>query len=254
MYKDIVIRRKSIFESVTLLSLVLLVFQRVASLAGGAVADLGDYSGPDPYGVFMWITVHHLVQFVAASLAVTLIARRTGLDFCLGGGNRWKGVKYTLMFCALMLGYALLSNGIGWLSGNIQPAPYPLSAANVAGTLGFQLLLSGPGEELLFRALPIVMLSACSELSNKQIGMGRASLSHPTIIAAVLFALAHIDISFGPFSISCSGFQLVYAFAQGLLYGKVFERTGSVIYPTIMHSMGNFIVVGVGYLAQAVFV
>ena len=35
---------------------------------------------------------------------------------------------------------------------------FPLNKNNILGTLGFQLLLSGPAEEILYRALPITML------------------------------------------------------------------------------------------------
>lgn len=252
MNKDIIIKKRSLFDSVALLSVVLLVFQRLADTLGGAIADMGSYSGIDPGGLFMRVSVHHLVQMVLAIGAMTILAKRMGLDFGLGGGNRWKGVKYTLVFCGGMLGYTLLSHIIGWLSGNIQPAPYPLNATNVAGTLGFRLLLSGPGVELLYRALPITLLGCCAGMENKQIGIGRASLSHPTIIAAALFALAHIDVGVGPLDISFDGGQLLYAFGTGLLFGKVFERTGSIIYPAIMHSMGNVIAVGVGYIVQAI--
>ena len=139
--------------------------------------------------------------------------------------------------------YALLSYIIGYSLNRIQPYPYDLNLKNVTGTLGFQLFLSGPSEEVLFRALPICVLLSVVPCKG----------SHwPAItIAAVLFSAAHISWSIQPFAVSYSIPQLITALIYGLAYGFVFVKTKNVIYPMMMHSCSNLIMVGLGYIFEA---
>ena len=62
-----------------------------------------------------------------------------------------------------------------------MPYEYELNIANVFGTLGFQLLLSGTSEEILFRALPITVLGALICKDNKR------SYAFEIVIATALF-------------------------------------------------------------------
>jgi len=41
---------------------------------------------------------------------------------------------------------------------------------------------------------------------------------------------------------------LFHAFAQGIISGKAYQDSRSVIYPMIMHSISNVLMVGTGYL------
>jgi membrane protease YdiL (CAAX protease family) len=69
-----------------------------------------------------------------------------------------------------------------------------------------------------------------------------------TIIAAFLFSIAHIKWSLFPFTIEADYFQLFYAFAQGIIAGKAYQDSQSIIYPMLMHSFSNVLMVGAGYL------
>jgi membrane protease YdiL (CAAX protease family) len=86
------------------------------------------------------------------------------------------------------------------------PYAYELNVANVLGTLGFQLFLSGTSEEILFRAFPITVLGGVIGKDNKK---GYAFI---IVIASVLFSVAHIQWSLFPVSLTFSWFQLIYAF------------------------------------------
>ncbi len=119
---------------------------------------------------------------------------------------------------------------------------------NIAGQLGFQLLLSGPSEELIFRAFAITMLA----LSANGVVVGKpiftvlgGDLSVANLIAAVIFGLAHVRFSFAPFSMSYSTFQVIYATVLGLFYCVCYERSKSMIYPMLMHSISNVVAVSV---------
>ena len=59
------------------------------------------------------------------------------------------------------------------------------------------------------------------------------------VIAAVIFGLAHVRFSFAPFEVSYSIMQVLFSIGMGLLYGDCYEKSGSVFYPMMMHSIGN---------------
>ncbi len=166
------------------------------------------------------------------------------LDFGLGWGNKEVGrhyvVRFTLTFFSMYTaGYMVII----LLTKSFQPFPYPLVARNIVGYLGFQLFLTGPSEELIFRAFAITMLGLV--LRGKG-AAGKASLAN--ITAAVIFGLAHVRFSFAPFQVSYSLMQVLFAIGLGLFYGDCYEKSGSVIYPMMMHSISNVIVVSVTIL------
>lgn len=146
-----------------------------------------------------------------------------------------------------MFGFTAITYAVRYFGNQIIQYDYPLNAKNVLGTLGFQLLLSGPSEEVLFRALPIGVLAFLNE-SNKERRFTKLNISLEVIIAAVLFSIAHIKWTVSPFSISMNILQLIYCFVLGIADGKAYQESGSVIYPMMMHSISNVITVGLGYI------
>lgn len=64
----------------------------------------------------------------------------------------------------------------------------------------------------------------------------------------MLFSIAHIRWTISPFSISMNYLQLIYCFVLGIVDGKAYQETNSVLYPMIMHSVSNVITVGLGYV------
>ena len=103
------------------------------------------------------------------------------------------------------------------------------------------LFLSGPSEEILFRALPIAVYMHYMNEKSK------ADSWIAIILSSLLFAIAHIDLVYFTFS----WFQVLYAFVLGIVYGLVLRKTKSIIYPMIMHSMSNVISVGGCYIYMA---
>ncbi|WP_083605511.1 CPBP family intramembrane glutamic endopeptidase [Proteiniborus sp. DW1] len=102
---------------------------------------------------------------------------------------------------------------------------------------------------MLFRALTIGILTFWSG-SNKGRNFTKLNISYEVIVAAVLFSVAHIKWTINPFSISMNYFQLIYCFVLGIAYGKAYQESNSVIYPIIMHSVSNVILVGLGYIFE----
>lgn len=237
----------------------LFVFQSLASKAGGLVAGSFAYASIDKDGVFMYITVHHLVQMAIACAAIVLIGKLPGrlgtlrgADFYLKPRLSRSGICCTAVFTVIITVYVFISYIAAYRLDRIEPPGYELTAVNVLGSLGFQLLLSGTSEEILFRSLPVTLLRLLLPVPGRgrqfpsRPGRGRQFL--PVVIAAFLFSLAHIRWSLFPVSVSYSCFQLLYAFILGIAYGITFVKSRSVLYPAVMHGVSNFVMVGAGYM------
>lgn len=225
----------------------LLVIQQFTSLAARAVADGFSYDTIDPYRLFASVSVHHIIQMIAALLLILILARLTKRDFGLHAGDYKSGMHSFLMFVAVFSGYTAVGYAVTLLSNALPVHHFPINAQNVAGTLLFQLLLSGPSEELLFRALPITML-VFAYGKSADIKLGKLNISLQNVVAALLFSLAHVRWSLSPFALDADIFQLFYAFVLGIMYGIVYQKSKSVLYPMMMHSFSNVLMVGVGYI------
>ncbi|MFW5777437.1 MAG: type II CAAX prenyl endopeptidase Rce1 family protein [Spirochaetota bacterium] len=178
---------------------------------GGLVANQFDYSGIDPDGAFAWISVHHIVQAIIVLAIMIAFARIRGIQFGLGRGDRKIGFSFVRLFALIFVAYTAVSMVIVLVTGTFQTFPYPLTARNIAGQLAFQLLLSGPSEELIFRGFAITMLALALRGS---ILNGKVSVAN--IVAALVFGLAHVATAIGPFELTYSPFQVVYAVAVGV--------------------------------------
>jgi len=251
-------KRNGIFRNVTTV-LLLLLFQQSASAAGRFVANRFTYYRIDAYGIFAWVSVHHIVQMLLALIAIVILTKVLKLDFGFGFGDRKTGVEFVVNFTVAALVFALIWHLGAQLLGNVGMPNYPLNFNNIAGQLGFQLLLSGQSEEILFRALPITLLVCsfreskvvCSFQENRVLRNEKLNISLENIIAALLFTLAHVNWSLNPFSVSASWVQLMLSISLGLWYGVAYQKSKSVIYPIAMHSIWNAVMVGARYIHLA---
>ena len=100
--------------------------------------------------------------------AILIISKVRKIDgFKLRPRHDSKGIKYTVIFCVVLALYYLVVYIAGSFTRTINTYDYELNAVNVTGTLGFQLLLSGPSEEILFRSLPITVLISVLDPDKK---------------------------------------------------------------------------------------
>lgn len=223
------------FSFILLLILSLLFAPKI----GGWFADLFTYQQIDPDGAFMWISVHHIVQALVIFVLIVVFVKFTKVKFNLGLGNKTEGMKYLKKFMIIFTIYTIVAFTTTILMGGFSPFAYPLNARNIIGHLGFQLLLSGPSEELIFRAFAISLFAffVTEKRLNKHI-------SYAVLFAAIIFGIAHIGFSFNPFTVSYSLFQVGYAMVLGYFYGDCYEKSKSVVYPMIMHSFSNVLMIG----------
>jgi uncharacterized protein len=222
-----------------LLSLVLLIAPRIGSL----VADLFNYSAIDPDGAFMWISVHHIVQALVIMPILLILSSLFNIKFHLALGDRTVGIKYLKKFILVFSVYTIIAFVITILSGSFVSFAYPLTTRNIAGYLGFQLFLSGPSEELIFRAFAISVFAGL--VTDKRINK---HVSFAVLFASIIFGIAHINFSFNPFGVSYSTFQVLYAVVLGYFYGDCYEKSKSFVYPMIMHSYTNVLMIGLTIL------
>lgn len=66
------------------------------------------------------------------------------------------------------------------------------------------------------------------------------------MLSCILFSLTHISWDYN--ALNFDWLQLIYAFILGAAYAITFIKFKSIIYPMIMHSMSNFLMVGIGYI------
>lgn len=234
-----------LIQSIVVVLMVVLLLG-VPKLAG-MVASLFDYQAIDPDGSYAWISVHHIVQALVFIAIILVLNRFKPLNFGLGWGDKKAGIDYLKRFSLYFAIYTAGAFITMIISRALPLFGYPLSAVNILGQMGFQLLLSGPSEELIFRAFAITMLAL---FVGGRVFKGK--LSRANIIAAVIFGLAHVGFSFAPFELRFSIPQVALSIALGLFYGDCYEKTGSVIYPMIMHSYTNILMVGTTILLSMV--
>ena len=225
---------------VLFLTLILLGVPRLS----GMIAGFFDYQAIDPDGAYAWISVHHLVQALIFVIIIIIINKFKPLEYGFGWGNKEVGRKYVLSFTLIFGAGSLVTHLLMVLTSSFQQFAYPLTATNIIGQLSFQLLLSGPSEELIFRAFAITMLAL---VIRNRVFNGKASSAN--VIAAVIFGLAHMSFSFAPFAVVYNPFQVALSIVLGFFYGDCYEKSRSVYYPMIMHSISNVVMVGLTIIA-----
>jgi len=227
--------------------ILLLIVQELTGKAANAIADLFSYEKFDPDNVFAWQSVHHMVILIVGLAAVAVLSRPLKSNFGFQLGDRKKGMRYFILFTAALMAISLIYHIITLISEHPVTYGFALNTENVLGTLGFQLLLSGPAEEILYRALPITVLIY---IFGRSITL-KWSITSEVLLASLLFSIAHIKWTLLPFSLNADVFQLFYAFAIGTVQGMAFQASRSVLYPILMHSISNVLMVGTGYLFAA---
>ncbi len=227
----------------------LLMLQVFLGKAGHFIAGLIPYQSIDPYDSFAEISIHHAVQLFIALSIILVLSKLLNLNFYFQLGDKKKGIKYLTIFAAAFVVISVAFNIFMYVKNQLPSYSFPLDKRNIIGTLGFQLFLSGPSEEVIFRALPITVLMYAF---GKSIPI-KGNITLEVILASVLFSFAHTNLSLSPFAFEIDYFQIFYAFVLGTIQGIVYQRSKSILYPVLMHSFSNVLMVGIGYLFIALF-
>ena len=186
-------------------------------------------------------------------LAVTLPYWAGPLDI-FGGNWNWDGKMYSLLWALAFIAFGPLSRkeaGVTFRQrpGSIRAAVLATVALTAASfglgllfgggppdveTVAFQLTMPGLAEEIVYRGVLIGLLHRALPSG------GLAARVGPALITAVAFGLVH-GLSVKEGVPSFEGLFFSYTFVGGLAYGWLRERTGSVAFPILAHSLGNTI-------------
>lgn len=112
---------------------------------------------------------------------------------------------------------------------------YTTSPFDIGGYL-VAMLITGLAEETIFRGVLVGMLAV---LVPGRLRIGRLDLPVAAYLVALMFGLAHYQsFTVDPFYEAMA--QQVYAFAWGLAYVWLMERSRSLLAPMIAHGVGDF--------------
>ena len=118
----------------------LFLVQVLAGKSGWVVADLFSYDSFDPDHLFARLSVHHIVQMLIALAVISVLSKLIKTDFGFRIGDGKKGLRYFLIFTAVIALIALIYHILMYALDQAQAYDVPLTKKNVLGTLGFQLL------------------------------------------------------------------------------------------------------------------
>ncbi|HAT55884.1 MAG TPA: hypothetical protein DCW31_11735 [Lactobacillus sp.] len=94
------------------------------------------------------------------------------------------------------------------------------------------LIFVGTTEEFAFRGLILPLAS--------RLGSGKSQLWTGVIISSLLFGLAH-SVNLFQQSVPVTIFQMGYTFAFGVLLAALYLRTGSLVFPILLHGVNDFL-------------
>lgn len=124
------------------------------------------------------------------------------------------------------------------LSGT-APTDYPVNPVDSSGWL-FAMAITGFAEEPIFRGL---LIGGLAVLVPGRLRIGRLDLPVAAYLVALMFGLAHWqNFMVRPFYMAAA--QQVYAFAWGITYAWLMERSRSLVAPIIAHGLGDAVEVG----------
>ncbi len=200
----------------------------------------------------------HVWAFVALAMAFQTLA---GLA-CLAAMRRvlpqaptylrWpaRGQSLAGLALAIGLGMGVLMLVADWwpqlLAHRAPDAGYDATPAGAAGWIAV-MACSGLCEEPIFRGLLVGLLTV---LVPGRVRAGRVDLPLAGVLVAVLFGLAHCESFFAsPLPLAIA--QQLYAFAFGLVYVWLMERSRSLLAPAIAHGVGDAVEVAAVIALQA---
>lgn len=236
---------KILKKALIILSLIVLLLS--LPLIAKLLTNLIDFSKIDPDKVFVWSMVRHTLQALFFLPLIWFFSKVFKVDFGFSLGNKEEGIRYLKKFILIFTIGCVIINLIMVLLGQFQPFPYDYTFKNIFGYLSFQLFFTGPSEEIIFRAFALSMFAFL--VTRKRINQ---RLSYANLFGAIVFGLAHIGISFSPFKLTFTLPQVLFSMILGYFDGDCFEKSNSVVYPIIMHSFTNVLIVGINVILTAI--
>lgn len=194
----------------------------------------------DADGVFAWLGVHHLLQLLLSVVVMLVVFPRRlsawGFNF-----HHWR----TSLIIIVVFAVAFTILEYAYRVGQPYVTDFPQTHRNELGWQVFQYLISGLGEEPLFRGIVIVLLLAALSASSLSPGLHYLLA---VVVSTGLFMYAHLDVNW--WSMSAPGYdfgQQTKALQMGVLCGAAFIYTRSLFAPIVLHGLSNGITASLGF-------
>jgi membrane protease YdiL (CAAX protease family) len=198
-------------------------------------------SSLDPDNIFLYQSIRHILMLFLPMVLMKLWLSRRLRDYGFNLNDWRRSLRIFFWFCLIYLVPVFFVNVLPHIiSGKAPFFKYPLNARNITCRLSYMYLLTGTGEEPLFRGFAIVVLS---QSWKRVFHIWRIEISSAALIATVLFMIAHIKFTVFPFEIIYISWpQQVWALGLGLYYAIVFQKTKSLLCPVLSHGYSNGII------------
>lgn len=201
------------------------------------------HQGPADWAHRPWIFVALAITFQAiVGLAAILVMNRAlpQADAHLRLPEKGKAMIGTAVLVGIGMGLIMLVADY-WpqmLSGT-APTDYPVDPVDSSGWL-FAMGITGFAEEPIFRGF---LIGGLAVFVPGRLRIGRLDLPVAAYIVALLFGIAHWQsFTVNPFYMAAA--QQIYAFAWGITYAWLMQRSQSLVAPIVAHGLGDFVEVG----------
>ena len=203
-------------------------------------------SSMDTDSVFLYQSIRHILMLLLPMVLMKLWLTRRLDDYGFNLNDHKSSLKIFYWFCLIYLVPVFLANVLPYIvSGRPPRFDYPLNARNIACKLSYMYLLTGTGEEPLFRGFAIVLLS---QSWKRVFSIWGIEISSAGLMATALFMIAHIKYTVFPFEIvSISWLQQAWGLGLGIYYAVVFQKTRSLLCPVLSHGYSNGIIFTILY-------
>lgn len=208
------------------------------------------HHGPADWADRPWIFVTLAITFQAVvGVAAILVMRRVlpQADAHLRLPPKGRNLIGTALLVGIGMGIVMLIADY-WpqmLSGT-APTDYPLDPVDSSGWL-FAMAITGFAEEPIFRGL---LVGGLAVLVPGRLRIARLDLPLAAYLVALMFGLAHWQ-SFAVDPLYMAVAQQAYAFAWGIAYAWLMERSRSLIAPIIAHGVGDVVEVALVMIMAA---
>lgn len=217
-----------------------LVVMLVLLLPAGMSAQWLFHHHPDWFHDQVWAfgMLAELLHTVAGLVAVLVMRRllpraESNLRWPPGRSYAGLGLAIGVAMAAVML---VADHAPELLTRTAPQASYEMTWIGIPGWL-VAMLAAGPCEEIVFRGVLVGMLTV---LVPGRVRLGRFDVPFSGVVVGALFSAAHFQ-SFvtGPLYQAIA--QQLYAFAFGLIYVWLMERSRSLLAPIIAHGVGDML-------------
>lgn len=201
----------------------------LASMPLPLFAPLADRVDPPRYWALQ--TIHQLFAAALAVTAIKLVSTRSLAEWGFNIRHFGRSLTYVAVFAVIVTGPTYLL---------LQTTPAPTGSIDrfgIVAVLLAHLFVIGTTQEILYRGFLMTFLGQQWTGTWRLFGI---NWSKAGVLAAVVFSLSHVR-PYPPFIWPA---QLVLALVYGLAYAFMYERTRSLVGPSLAHGYSNAAYVG----------